>query len=98
MPLHVITNGHSRPTVCWHDMPEDERANFDYAGAQTSDYVNYRNWWYDVGEFMSVDPKTQPTLHSLGWEGYHTDTAFSAIVVKYDKDDNSRVIMGSIYS
>ena len=81
----IFTNGHTRQTSSWHDLPADEQTFFDYAGAQDSDYVEYRKTWYDLGEFLLVTPQ-QATLYEAGWQGYMTDTFFSAVLIKYNED------------
>jgi hypothetical protein len=54
--LTVITNGHERHLVTWHELPEAERQWHDYLTCDEDKFsprfVHYRRAWYDVNEFI----------------------------------------------
>jgi hypothetical protein len=59
-------------------------AEFDYLSEEEFDiaeFFNYRGNWYSVGEFKWV--VASPHEHLYGWDGYHSDSYFSGIVIKY---------------
>jgi len=88
----IISNGHTRPLHYWHDLPTKEREYFDYGGAIEGDYVKYLGAWYNLGDFERITPQ-QPNLYAAGWQGFFTETAFSAVVVKVADDG---VILGYV--
>ena len=56
-------------------------------------FVNYKDYWYDLGEFMRVDSQSE----LCKWQGYRSDSYFSGIVVRY-VEDNERIVMGTYFS
>lgn len=75
-----IDPGHPEP---WRD---GEEATF----------FRYRGTLYDLGEFTANLRETGGTARTgdlAGWDGYMSDSFFSAIVVRL-VDDNERVIVG----
>ena len=70
---------------------------FDYLTEEQFDqqsFVNYKGYWYDLGEFMRIDDNEG----ELGkWQGYRSDSYFSGIVVRY-VEDNEQIVMGTYFS
>ena len=108
--MEIKTNNCPRGLVSVQDMPEKDRADFDYIdeNAQfTARVFRYRGAWYDVNEFVRIVKRSAGNMgfcHGvdddsplLQWNGIQTDTHFSGVVVRY-VDGFERVIMGSVYA
>lgn len=70
---------------------------FDYLTEEefdSSSFVNYKGYWYDLGEFMLV---RDSELKKLKWQGYSSDSFFSGIVIRY-VEDRERIVMGTYFS
>lgn len=98
------SNRHTRPLLALSDLPDGVAdSEFDYldraALAETGEdysprFFSYRGAWYDLHEF-EVAPDN---YKRHGWDGWHTESAFSAAVVTYfDRDGyelDGEVIVG----
>lgn len=102
--IRVITNNVPRLLIDGYDLTPRERGEFDYidwtgidAGSESATFFRYRGQLYDLGEFMANLRETGGTRQTgdlAGWDGYMSDTFFSAIVVKFVPGDDDRVIVG----
>jgi len=85
--MKIKTNNHYRDVLYWHDLEADEQSELanDYETIQESTFFRYRNRIYDLGEFISAH---RTGAHELAkdWDGYHNDSLFSAVLVKYSED------------
>tara|TARA_R110002020_G_scaffold453505_1_gene668408 strand:- start:414 stop:704 length:291 start_codon:yes stop_codon:yes gene_type:complete len=82
--MKIITNNHYRFILYWHDLTDaeqKERAD-DYDDVQESTFFRYRGLIYDLGEFLSARGNGAHYLVNA-WDGYHNDSYFSAVLVKY---------------
>lgn len=103
--LRVITNGKPRDVVYAHELTQTERAEVDYLdwdaiedGRDSASFFRYAGSLYDLGEFMTTSmPFGSPELARLGWDGYLSDSFFSAVVVRY-VEDNERIVVGTCLS
>ena len=81
-------------TIYWYDLTDAEQGKHanDYDGVKESTFFRYKGLIYDLGEFLSARGNG---AHSLvnAWDGYHNDSFFSAILVKYS-DDGDAVKVG----
>ena len=90
--LKITTNNVPRDLIQGYELSDKEKAEFDYIDKEEIDghnFFRYKGLVYDLGEFMRVG-------HSFGlqgWDGYHSDSAFSGILVKY-VDHGDRIIVG----
>lgn len=85
MNLKIITDHKYRNTLYGYELTEKEKREFDYLEPEeleTRDFIRYRGWVYDLGEFMQT-PKDSPLSE---WDGYSSDSFFSGIVIKYSPD------------
>lgn len=97
--LRVITNNVPRLLIDSYELSARERENFDYidwngvdAGTASATFFRYRGELYDLGEFQTWrGPEFSPMAK---WDGYLSDSFFSAIVVRFVRDDDDRVIVG----
>lgn len=101
--LTVITNNVPRSILDGCQLTEKEQAEFDYPdwsaiaeGSDSASFFRYRGEIYDLAEFMTTSgmPQFSPLAK---WHGYHSDTFFSGIVVRY-AEDCDYVIVGRFYS
>jgi len=91
--ISITSNNQPRFMIYWADLTAKEQGNFDYLDSEdkqdSASFVRYKNWVYDISEFMRVDGMAGIT----GWDGYHSDSYFSGILLKLCEDSDS-VIMG----
>lgn len=76
--LQMKTNGHYRPVLCWENLTEKERAEFDSGLFYDSSFFRYKGWVYTLDDFMRVEGSP-----FYGWNGYHGESFFSGVLVKY---------------
>ena len=62
----------------------------DWCKAETG-YIWYKGWWYHISEFIL---NTKLDIELKDWDGYMSETVFSGVLVKVDRECES-VIMGS---
>jgi hypothetical protein len=103
--MQVITNHHPRDIIDGWQLTADERAEFDYldwpaidAGTDSASFFRYRGELHDLGEFtadygITRDAGLPESLNR--WDGYRSDSFFSALVVRF-VDDNERVVIGRV--
>jgi len=101
--MTIKTNNVPRDVLHWWDLTDVERAEFDYLDFDTAQsdasFFRYRGNVYDLGEFSRIDKTVAPHPQRQGWEawdGYHSDSYFSGILVKYVQDFE-RVIVATYY-
>jgi hypothetical protein len=98
MSLTIKTDHKTRPLLYWHELPAKAQKEFDYLVSdedqQSSNFVKYKNWYYDISEFICCSDE----LLELGWSGYRSDSFFSGVLLKFDKSDNNYVIMATYFS
>jgi len=95
--ITVKTNHQPRNLLSWDELTSKEQKEFDYLDTddkrQCANFIRYRNWVYDLDEFMTVPDDL------IAWHGYKSDTYFSGIVLKWPvANDHDKVIMGTFYS
>lgn len=98
--ITVITNGHARDLVSWHDLPTEQREYFDYVTDEEDRYsprfVEYLGSWYDVNEFERVGTYRNFEL-LYRWHGIQTDSYFSATLIRYADSDCESVVIGRCF-
>jgi len=97
--MQIQTNNVPRHIIYGWELSEKERQEFDYLDdIDSSEFFRYKGQLYDLGEFMRIDQNmllNSPALDN--WQGIHTDSFFSAIVVRYIEGEES-VVVGLAYS
>jgi hypothetical protein len=99
----ITTNNRPRKLTCLADLPSMARADFDYITeeeAYSPRLFAYRGTWYDVNEFMRFQDAQafRGSVARQVWDGYHCDTYFSGIVLRYVPDtDYEFVVVGRFY-
>jgi hypothetical protein len=98
--LTIKTNRRPRPVLYWHDLTARERNQFDYldteSAQESATFTRYRGWVHDLGEFQTTHgmPEFSPLT---GWHGYHADSYFSGVLVRYTQDHES-IVMATFFS
>ncbi len=105
--MEIRTNNVPRDIIDAYELTVDDRAEFDYIdwtavddGALSPQFFRYRGTLYDIGEFSSDYGITRGAglpAHLAQWDGYQSDTFFSATVIRF-ADDYERVVIGRVYS
>ena len=102
--MTIRCNEQPRLMLDWDQLTKKEQADFDYLDQRNqpeASFVRYKGVVYDLGEFMAIDKRVAPHPQRMGWEafdGYHSDSYFSAVLVRYCKDDDDRVVMATAIS
>jgi hypothetical protein len=105
--VRVITNHVPRDVVDAWQLTPAERQNFHYldwqaieAGSDSASFFRYKGEIYDLSEFSADYGITRgaglPDCLSA-WDGYLSESFFSAVVVRY-VDDCERVVVGLVLS
>ena len=96
--MQITTNNQPRPIIDAWELTADEREAFDYLdwsaierGEASASFFRYRGELHDLGEFEVWDNPASPTRE--GWDGFRSDSFFSALVVRY-VDDFESVVVG----
>jgi len=101
--MTITSDNVEREVLTWSDLSETEREEFAYlsanGGQEDASFFRYDDWTYDMGEFERVTEQ-QPSL--TGWVGYSADSAFSAVLIRYVRDeyggtDSDHVVVGRYY-
>lgn len=103
--LTIVTNNVPRNPLYWYELTAKEQAEFGYLDTEDKQseatFVRYNGWTYALAEFMACPTSEQsnPQMRDAGfhkWSGYHSDSFFSGILVRY-VDNCERVVMGRFY-
>ena len=87
--MEIKTNNQPRNLMYFYELTEKEMQEFDYLTDEEiveRDFVRYKGIVYDLGEFIVSPPEE--------WDGFHPESFFSGILVKYVNSD--QVIMGEM--
>lgn len=108
----VTTNNVPRPLVCFYDLPEKERRDFDYVKEEErgdNRFVRFKDAWYDVNDVQEIHCRkehdrpmgwalyVEPDHPFAKWNAIVSETYFSGVLIRYVMDEEA-VIMGSYYS
>ena len=84
--IKIITDNKYRPVLYWHDLTPKEQEEYAYLEAVDKGFdvfFRYRKWCYYLGDFIRVD--NNAPLPLKGWDGYHADSFFSGVLVRYSE-------------
>lgn len=99
--LTIRTNNHWRELLSWHDLSDKEKGEYDWIkGPETSgeSFFRYRKWTYCLSNFMRIDGKDPENPSPMdSWHGYESDSFFSGVVIRFDKD-HERIQIGGYCS
>lgn len=107
MNIKVITNRVPRYTLDASELSNAERAEFDYLnwnaidnGEDGATFFRYKGELYYLWDFTADYGITKGTGlpdHLCDWDGYMSQSAFSAIVVKFpNPSDSEYIIVGRV--
>lgn len=91
--LTIKTNNHFRPVIYWDELTTKEQEEYEYLTEEGGSFFRYRDWTYFLGDFMRIDDNAP----FKGWDGYHSDSFFSGVLVKYSNCGDA-VKVGTYYS
>ena len=90
--VEITTNHHRRPVLGWHELTEQERADFDWLEMpEYASFARYRRSTYNLGDLDSVRQEFR------GWHGYVPESRWSGTLVRFNDDDDGTVTFGSYY-
>lgn len=88
--LNIVTNYHWRDKVYWHDLTDEERADFNYVKTDDErdgwEGFRYRGSVYDLNDGFEPAPDA---IRRHGFDGWEPQSYFDGIAVRYfDTDGN----------
>ena len=91
-----IENEKKCDLVSFYELPQEiqEERKDDYQTIEESHFFLYRDYYYDLQDFMRFDDN-RPTGFK-GWDGHLSETFFSGVLVKMLDDET--VLVASYYS
>jgi hypothetical protein len=96
--MEIITNNVPRFILYGYELTAKEAAAFSHYSADElskHSFFRYRGEVYALIDFM----RTGNGLDAFAeWHGYHSETYFSGIVVRYVDDSCEQVIVGRYYA
>lgn len=105
--VKVVTNNVPRDIIDAYELTAEERKQFDYLdwgaideGRDSASFFRYKGQLHDLGEFTrdyGITKGSGLPEHLSKWDGYRSDSAFSAVVVRY-VNDNEQVVAGRVLS
>lgn len=101
----IKTNNVPRNLIYGYELTAKERKEFDYYSDEeidTHNFFRYKGHVYDPNEFMAI---SGTSMHCIpcengsfaDWHGYHNDSFFSGVLIKY-VNDFEQVIVGTFIS
>ena len=78
--LTVVSNGHYREILGWHDLTLAEQSDNDWDTEQEGSYFKYRGHMYSLDEFMRISEGSP--FDRGAWDGYSSDSYFSGVLIQ----------------
>lgn len=104
MSTTIRTNNVPRFIIEAYELSAQERAEFDWldweaidAGEDSASFFRFKGQLYALSEFMRCDH----AYGLQGWDGYHSDTMFSGVLIKYVDEPSqpyTQVVVGQYFS
>jgi hypothetical protein len=109
--MKITSNNVPRPLIGAHELFASEREEFGYLdwpaierGEGWATFVRYRGTLYSVSDFSAdygIMRGTGLPDAYCGWDGYLSESAFSAVVIRYvwgnfDYPDGEYVVLGYV--
>ena len=96
--MKITTNHQYRPVLSWFELTEKEQNEYQdaYDDVKESTFFRYRNWCYDLNDFLCVNDHLngRGQDHEMhGWDGYKNESFFSSVLVAFS-DDHEAVKVG----
>jgi len=94
--LTIKTNNHWRDWLSGIDLPESEKANFDYLDDfESGMFLKYKAQYYSMENFMYCSLGS--IFGEKGWHAYAGDSYFSGVLIAIS-DDGQMYKIGTYYS
>lgn len=88
--MEIITNYQNRHFLYGYEIPESVlNSDFDYLSEdeRNDGFMKYKGRYYHVSEFMRTESMDMENrLFPSPWQGYHSDSAFSGVLVSFSRD------------
>ena len=94
MKVNIKTNNVPRVLMCWMDLTDKEKLEYDYVNDEdrySPSFFRYKGSTYYLGNFIRVSESLP------GWEGAQHHTMFSGVCVRYANEFES-VVVGTFWS
>ena len=85
--MQIKTNNRSYPILYWSDLSLKEKKEFDYLKDPEENgymFFRYKKQVYSIESFLACTHE-----EFKGWNGYHSDSFFSGILIKFNDDEVS---------
>ena len=82
--MKITTNNHWRQFKYRYEVPQSVlNDQFDWTNEEdhSDGFLKYRGWWYHLADFMR-----SASVELNGWDGYHSDSCFSAVLIRLSDD------------
>ena len=87
--MRIISNFQDRDILFSYEVPPSVLDNeFDYHSPENREnalFFVYKKQYYCLDQFMRTEDKR---LKDKGWDGYHSDSYFSGILVRLDLEND----------
>ena len=92
----ITTNNQPRQIIDFQDLTQKEKEHFDWFKPDElqGGFVRFKGQVYCLDEFIGIHK--DGSLSKGGWQGFESQSAFDAIIMKYDKYDSDYVVMGHV--
>lgn len=94
--MKVVTNNVPRLLLYWYELTDEEKKEFDWMNEpEDGDFFRYKGAIYCTEMFVRGEnnPWTGNRNPYPGWDGYHQDSFFSAVLVKF-VEDGDKIVVG----
>lgn len=90
--MKIKTDHKWKEFIYGYQLPEKFKSDFDYidsADIDSHEFIKYKGYYYDPGDFMRMESTIAPHPQREGWEewhGYQSDSFFSGVLIKLSDD------------
>lgn len=100
MSITIRTNNVPRFIIEAYELSAQEQAEFDWmdweaieAGEDNAQFFRFKGQLYALSEFM----RCGHACDIGGWDGYHSDSMFSGVLIRFTQD-HEQVVVGQYFS
>lgn len=99
MSITIRTNNVPRFIIDAYELSAQERREFDWLdweapGNDDAQFFRFKGQLYALSEFMRCDHACDLS----DWDGYHSDTMFSGVLIRYVGKHFEQVVVGQYFS
>ena len=82
--MEIKTNNEYQEIKYSNEVPQDVLDDYDWLEEEDKaiGWVNHKDTWYHTSDFMVIN-KTDPNQPFNDWDGYHSDSYFSGVLIKF---------------